>query len=93
MIENALKDYWKLKAIDSLEGNGSYVELLTEAHSKILDTGSSDTSSSNRDSRITDDDRSNIYQFIQKNHGAHLRKIVKELGLAMRDTQYHLKKR
>jgi predicted transcriptional regulator len=38
MIESALKDYWKLKAIDSLEGDGLNMELPTEEHSKILDT-------------------------------------------------------
>jgi predicted transcriptional regulator len=38
MIESALKDYWKLKAIDSLEHDGSKLELPTEEHSKILDT-------------------------------------------------------
>lgn len=50
------------------------------------DTGSSSTG----DSHIADDNRSRIYEFIQKNPGAHLRKIVRELGLAMGDTQYHL---
>jgi predicted transcriptional regulator len=38
MIENALNDYWKLKAIDSLEGDGLNMELPTEERSKILDT-------------------------------------------------------
>jgi predicted transcriptional regulator len=37
MIENALNDYWKLKAIDSLEG-ALNIELPTEERSKILDT-------------------------------------------------------
>ena len=37
MIESALKDYWKLKAIDSLEGTLN-MELPTEEHSKILDS-------------------------------------------------------
>jgi predicted transcriptional regulator len=37
MIENALNDYWKLKAIDSLEG-ALNMERPTEEHSKILDT-------------------------------------------------------
>jgi predicted transcriptional regulator len=37
MIENALNDYWKLKAIDSLEG-ALNMELPTEERSKILDT-------------------------------------------------------
>ena len=34
MIENALNDYWKLKAIDSLDGSIN----TTEERSKILDT-------------------------------------------------------
>jgi len=38
MIENALNDYWKLKALDSLKGDGLNMELPTEEHSKILDT-------------------------------------------------------
>jgi predicted transcriptional regulator len=37
MIENALNDYWKLKAIDSLE-DAPNMQLPTEEHSKILDT-------------------------------------------------------
>ena len=37
MIESALKDYWKLKAIDSLEG-ALNIELPTEERTKILDT-------------------------------------------------------
>jgi predicted transcriptional regulator len=37
MIENALNDYWKLKAIDSLEDTPN-MKLPTEEHSKILDT-------------------------------------------------------
>jgi predicted transcriptional regulator len=32
-----------------------------------------------------------IYQYIANNPGCHLRKIIKELGLAMGDTQHHLK--
>jgi predicted transcriptional regulator len=32
-----------------------------------------------------------IYQYITNNPGCHLRKIIKELGLAMGDTQHHLK--
>ena len=32
-----------------------------------------------------------IYQYIANNPGSHLRKICKELDLAMGDTQYHLK--
>lgn len=31
-----------------------------------------------------------IYQYITNNPGCHLRKIIKELGLAMGDTQHHL---
>lgn len=41
IIENALNDYWKLKAIDSillLEHDGPNVELPTEERSKILDS-------------------------------------------------------
>ena len=38
MIESALNDYWKLKALDSLKGDGLNMELPTEEHSKILDT-------------------------------------------------------
>ncbi len=40
MIENALNDYWKLKAIDSIliEHDGSNMELPTEEHRKILDS-------------------------------------------------------
>ncbi len=38
----------------------------------------------------TDDNRSRIFELIQKNPGTHLRKIVKELRLAMGDVQYHL---
>jgi predicted transcriptional regulator len=34
--------------------------------------------------------RLQIYRYIENNPGAHLRKITKELGLAMGDTQYHL---
>jgi len=37
---------------------------------------------------ITNKDR--IYQYIKSNPGTHLRKIKKELGLAMGDTQYNL---
>jgi predicted transcriptional regulator len=37
MIENALNDYWKLKAIDSLEDTPN-MKLPTEEHSKIVDT-------------------------------------------------------
>ena len=32
-----------------------------------------------------------IYQYIANNPGCHLRRIIKELGLAMGDTQHHLK--
>jgi predicted transcriptional regulator len=32
-----------------------------------------------------------IYQYIANNPGSHLRKIIKDLGLAMGDTQHHLK--
>lgn len=35
--------------------------------------------------------RDRIYQFIANNPGCHLRKISKDLNLAMGDTQYHLK--
>lgn len=34
--------------------------------------------------------RFRIYRYIENNPGAHLRKISKDLGLAMGDTQYHL---
>jgi DNA-binding MarR family transcriptional regulator len=34
--------------------------------------------------------RLRIYKYIKNNPGAHFRKIIKELGLAMGDTQYHL---
>jgi len=35
--------------------------------------------------------RERIYQYITNNPGCHLRKIIKDLGLAMGDTQHHLK--
>jgi predicted transcriptional regulator len=34
--------------------------------------------------------RQQIYRYIEKNPGVHLRKISRELGLAMGNTQYHL---
>jgi len=34
--------------------------------------------------------REQIYHYIENNPGAHLRKISRELGLAMGNTQYHL---
>jgi predicted transcriptional regulator len=37
MIENTLKDYWKLKAIDSLDSSTS-MELPQEERNKILNT-------------------------------------------------------
>jgi DNA-binding transcriptional ArsR family regulator/predicted transcriptional regulator len=50
--------------------------------------GSSDNSGDNH--HTADNNRSRIYEFIQQNPGVHLRKIVKELGLAMGHAQYHL---
>ena len=35
--------------------------------------------------------KEHIYQYIANNPGCHLRKIIKDLGLAMGDTQHHLK--
>jgi predicted transcriptional regulator len=34
--------------------------------------------------------RERIYEFIERNPGTHLRKIIAEFGLAMGHTQYHL---
>ncbi len=34
--------------------------------------------------------RLQVFRYLENNPGAHLRKISKELGLAMGDTQYHL---
>lgn len=45
-----------------------------------------DGKDSNEDSEI----RQRIYQYIESNPGVHLRKISRELGLAMGNTQYHL---
>jgi predicted transcriptional regulator len=38
------------------------------------------------------DNRRVVYQFIEDNPGVHTRKIIKSLGLAAGDTQYHLDK-
>jgi predicted transcriptional regulator len=38
------------------------------------------------------DNRRVVYQFIEDNPGVHIRKIIKSLGLAAGDTQYHLDK-
>ncbi len=38
------------------------------------------------------DRRDHIYNYIQDNPGTHLRKIIKDLGLGMGNTQYHLDK-
>jgi DNA-binding MarR family transcriptional regulator len=43
-----------------------------------------------RNDRDVESNRLQIYRYIENNPGAHLRKISKELGLAMGDTQYHL---
>jgi predicted transcriptional regulator len=36
------------------------------------------------------ENRGDIYNYILLNPGTYLRKIFKDVGLAMRDTQYHL---
>ena len=51
-----------------------------------------DPSSSNNPNKNHDiiSNRGLVFKYIEKNPGAHLRKISQELGLAMGDTQYHL---
>jgi DNA-binding MarR family transcriptional regulator len=51
------------------------------------DQSSSDNPSNNHDILSN---RALVFRYIKNNPGAHLRKISKELGLAMGDTQYHL---
>ncbi len=51
------------------------------------DSSSSDNPSNNHD---IISNRRLVLSYIENNPGAHLRKISKELGLAMGDTQYHL---
>jgi DNA-binding transcriptional ArsR family regulator len=52
-----------------------------------------DDANNSRDERGFDRSENNkirLYKFIQNSPGSHLRKIVKDVGLAMGDTQYHL---
>lgn len=49
-----------------------------------------DDSNDNDKNSDASSNRFQIYRYIENNPGTHLRKISKELGLAMGDTQYHL---
>lgn len=57
------------------------------------DAADNDDANNSKDERGFDKSENNkirLYKYIQNSPGSHLRKIVKDVGLAMGDTQYHL---
>jgi predicted transcriptional regulator len=59
----------------------------------VPDEADNDDANNRKDERGFDKSENNkirLYKYIQNYPGSHLRKIVKDVGLAMGDTQYHL---
>jgi hypothetical protein len=77
--------------IPSKKNNGIklVVEVEKEGEIGLHDDIHNDNENNHHQTKIPDN-RSRIYEYIKNKPGSHLRKISKELIIAMGDTQYHL---